>query len=134
MNKTFSVEQPTFEVQKSKTLSVVQKFHLDFSDCRTDAYPKNKADFKAIIDLLSTISNSSSEKDLKKSGWHPLSNKGNGKHSNFISSKIKEFNKVYSLDVQHRGGSNGKWRLLLYVDFDDARLLHVLDCFIDDHD
>lgn len=73
MNKTFSVEQPTFEVQKSKTLSVVQKFLLDFSKCRTDAYPKNKADFKAIIDLLSTISNSSSTKDLKENGWHPLS-------------------------------------------------------------
>lgn len=72
MNKTFSVEQPTFEVQKSKTLSVVQKFHLDFSDCRTDAYPKNKADFKAIIDLLSTISNSSSEKDLKEKRLAPI--------------------------------------------------------------
>lgn len=134
MNKKFSVLQPSFEVEKSKSFSVVQKFHLDFSDCRTAAYPKSKNDFKAIIDLLAEISKSSELKDLNKNGYHPLSNKGNGKQSGFISSKIQEFKNVHSLDVYHRGSSNGKWRLLFYIDFADPRLLHILDCFIDDHD
>lgn len=67
-------------------------------------------------------------------GYHPLCKKGNGKESAYIEKLIKENQTIYSLDVFHRGGSNGKIRLLYTENADDAYLLHILNCFIDDHD
>lgn len=134
MSKTFSVTNPTFNVNKSKTFTVAQKFHLDFSNCCIGEYPKSKSDFSAIINLLSKMSSSSNFQDFISNGHHALSNKGNGKQSTYISNFLQKYKSVYSLDVYHRGSKNGKWRLFYYVDFDDSRLLHILDCFINDHD
>ena len=135
MSKQFQVKQNiSFSVCNNKTFTVAQKFHLDFSFCRVENYPKNKADFTAIINLFSKISSSSNSQDLISVGHHSLSNKGNGKQSEFISNLLQKYNSIYSLDVYHRGGKNGKWRLFYFVDYDNPQLFHILDCFIDNHD
>lgn len=109
-------------------------YRLDFSRCNVDKYPADKKSFKAVIELLKTISGSTGYKDLLSVGYHPLCKKGNSKESAYIEKLMKENQVIYSLDVFHRGASNGKIRLLYSENTDDAYLLHVLNCYIDDHD
>ena len=128
-NKRLTIKNPSDKLLRIKN----KNFRLDFSKCDVDKYPTDKKSFKAVIELLRVISNSTECKDLCSVGYHPLCNKGNGKESAYIKKLIRENQKIFSLDVFHRGGSNGNIRLLYAENTDYSCLLHILNCYIDDH-
>lgn len=120
--KDFSGNKKEFFVEK--------KLYLDFTQCTVDNYPKNKVDFKRIIETFAAFG---SKNDLKARDDHELDKKDIGNKAERIMPMIREYKKVKSLDVYHRQGKNGKMRLLYSPDPDDSSIVYILDCFIDTH-
>lgn len=134
MSKKFSVSsQKTLAVVSPKKFSVTEHYSLDFSSCSVRSYPSDKVSFSAVIETLSALSKASRHEDLQSKGWHKIVSKGIGKSSEYIQSLIRKYGTVNSLDVFHRNGKNGNIRLLYAPSYDNAFLLQILDCYIDDH-
>ncbi|MBP5601622.1 MAG: hypothetical protein J6X78_02745 [Treponema sp.] len=132
---------PSFSVEKTKgfssdstpekkSLSVEGKIYLDFSECTIKDSPSEKRDFKEIVSALSSFQ---SQDTLKARTNHKLTKKDIGANSERIEQFIDQYKNVWSIDVYHRNSSKGNYRLLYYPDFDNIRIAHVLDCFIDTH-
>lgn len=126
----FTVEKQKKFSADNKKLTVDQQIFLDFSECTIKSYPKDKRDFKEIIEALKCFK---SKELLETRDNHELTEKDKGTNSARITSFIDDYKHVWSIDVYHRNSSKGMYRLLYYSDFDDIRIAHVLDCFIDTH-
>lgn len=119
-----------FTVDENKNLEIDQKLILDFTKCDTKEYPSNRNDFEMIIKTFQAVNTN----NLSSRDDHKLVKKNKGKNAVRITKFINDYKNVHSLDVGHRNGTNGNMRLLYTRDETFSNILHVLDCFIDDHD
>ena len=126
----------SIQLQKSKHspkishLVVRNHYTLDFSTCEVTEHPADRKHFKLIVDTLIDFSD---EEKFDSLASHKLSNKGTGKNSEHIQYLVNKYPKLKSVDVGNRGGKEGKWRLLYYIDENNSRIAHIVNCFIDDH-
>jgi hypothetical protein len=116
---SFKAQKPEFSVQKP--------FSVCFEHCSSHTIPTSKRQIKKVLDALVSFSNKDKH-DARNP--HPLDGSKKERLNNIIT-KYKET--VYSLDVGHRNGEDGNYRLLYYRDPKDQSIAKIIHLFIDTH-
>lgn len=120
------------ENKDSKTPTIIEDntekiFYLDFTECDDKNIPRQKNDVKHVIEALKALKTVES---IHSKDGHLLSNTGNDKT---IKDKFAKYNeKLESIDVYHRNGSNGGKRLIYFHDNTNYSYIKVLSLFIDE--
>ena len=101
---------------------------LCFQFCCDSDLPESKAQMKKVITALKRFSN---DQLLLKSDYHKLENSGECKKVQTLIKQYKE--PIWSIDIGHRNGVDGNYRLIFYHDPENRGIAKVLSIFIDDH-
>jgi hypothetical protein len=113
----------------SPSLSVAKEQTLSFAECGTDNLPADKGQAKKVLETLIAFSDI---RKLNARNPHPLKG-GSANHE--VNQIIQRYNNetLMSLDVGHRNGRDGNFRLLYYKDRNNPLIAKVLRLFIDTH-
>ena len=117
------------EETKSKLLISKYPTLLKFCNCGDYDTPSSKQDFKKLVDTLKAFSTAGL---LEGRDVHPLSVDSNYPKTTALVKKYLPLT-LYSVDVCHRGGSNGKYRLVYHIDNENSNIGHVVAVYIDTH-